>query len=267
MRDSVHATPTNRWTIGCRPPNPVPSGTALIPDTARRLSRLEAEIPEHANGFREYQLTLLHEHAVSLFINSPGFGVLRMIRPSEHGVTANLRREPVPLQPGSRFTSVWSPGELKSVAPRDETSLSQMLDDSIVDFANPRGFGYFKDRQHVAGFESHRFSQVPKPANRWEVRALELVGLLLHDEPEVYVSDHLPQMNKVHDVPTRPLDRFERYGLDALRRGEDLFITQEDEGIRMLGAVRSVKQCVDCHGGNRGDLLGAFTYNLRADGL
>jgi hypothetical protein len=28
----------------------------------------------------------------------------------------------------------------------------------------------------------------------------------------------------------------------------------------MLGAIRSTRQCLSCHGGNRGDLLGAFSY-------
>ena len=83
---------------------------------------------------------------------------------------------------------------------------------------NPRGFGYIKDRRHVAGFETHRFSQVPAPAGAWKVRTLELVSLLLHDEPAVYVSDHLPRMEHRSGIPTRPLDRFERFGLGALRR-------------------------------------------------
>jgi mono/diheme cytochrome c family protein len=34
----------------------------------------------------------------------------------------------------------------------------------------------------------------------------------------------------------------------------------------MLGAVRSTRQCVACHGGDRGDLLGAFSYALVSDG-
>jgi hypothetical protein len=33
----------------------------------------------------------------------------------------------------------------------------------------------------------------------------------------------------------------------------------------MLGLARSVKQCVACHGGARGDLLGAFSYVLRRE--
>ena len=65
------------------------------------------------------------------------------------------------------------------------------------------------------------------------------MSLLLHDQPEVYVSDRLPEMKKTHDTPTRPLDRFERFGLDELERGEDLFISEAGDGLRMLGAVRS----------------------------
>jgi len=72
------------------------------------------------------------------------------------------------------------------------------------------GLRFIKDRRHVAGFETHRFSRVPAPANRWKVQTLELVSLLLHDEPEVYVSTHLPRMERRHGQPTRPLDRFER---------------------------------------------------------
>ena len=247
-------------------PNPVPAGTTLGPDAVERLGRLEGEIPERWNTYRAYQLKRLHEHAVALFIDSAGFGNMRMIFPNEQNLAANLRRGPVPLQPGPRVASTWSPGELKPPSLDDRPPMGHMLEDSILDFANPGGFGYVKDRRQVAGFEPHRFSRIPGPANRWEVQTVELVGLLLHDEPVVYVSESLPRMDTFRGASTRPPDRFESYGLDALRRGEDLFITQEGAGMRMLGAVRSIKQCVDCHGGSRGDLLGAFSYTLRAGG-
>jgi len=84
------------------------------------------------------------------------------------------------------------------------------------------------------------------------------VGLLLHDEPQVYVSSSLPRMEKLHGVPTRPLDRFEWFALEALQHGEDIYVAQDEEGLRMLGSVRSKKRCVACHDGNRDDLLGAF---------
>ncbi len=244
----------------------VPDGVPLTTASSERLDRLEGWAPYHWSSYREFQLERLHEQTVSLFINSPGFGVTRMMYPSESGLAVNRRRDPVPLQPGSRFASTWSPGELGRLADDDEAPLDGLLDASILDFVNPRGFGYFKDGRHVAGFETHRFSAVPGPTKQWKVQTLELVSLLLHDEPEVYESSHLPRMDRVHSLPTRPLDRFESYGLDALRRGEDLIATQGDEGVRMLGAVRSFKQCLPCHGGERGALLGAFSYTLRAEG-
>jgi hypothetical protein len=240
---------------------PVPSGARLALETSQRLSGLEETIFGRT-FYREHQLRALHEDMVALFINSPGFGVMRMILPNEEGLVVGRRSESSPLQPGARPNSIWSPGEQEPPHLFDE-ELYGMLDDSILDFVNPWGFGYFKDRRHVAGFETHRFSRVPWTKTHWDVQTLELVSLLLHDEPEVYVSDNLPQMNRLHNVPTRPLDRFESYGLRALRDGEDLFISKREDGARMLGAVRSVKQCNGCHGCERGDLLGAFSYTLR----
>ncbi len=54
-------------------------------------------------------------------------------------------------------------------------------------------------------------------------------------------------------------------GLIALRHGEDLFASRDGNGLRMLGAIHSFKQCVACHGGERGDLLGAFSYSLKRE--
>src|SRR5262249_33830556 len=132
-----------------------------------------------------------------------------------------------------------------------------------LDFVNPGGFGYVKDRQHVAGFQSHGFSKVPAPAGQWKVASLELVGLVRHDEPVVYVSAKLPRMDELKDAPTRPPDAFETAALTALRGGADLHIGDGSDGARFVGAIRAVKQCTECHGCSRGDLLGAFTYRLR----
>ena len=94
------------------------------------------------------------------------------------------------------------------------------------------------------------------------MQTLDLVGLILDEEPRVYVSDQLPSMAEVRDVPTRPLDKFESVGLKTLQHGEDLWIARDGESVRMLGAIRSVTQCIACHEGERGDLLGAFTYTF-----
>jgi len=99
--------------------------------------------------------------------------------------------------------------------------------------------------------------------DRWKVQTLDLVGLLLHDEPVAYISDHLPSMDELRTASTRPLDKFETLGLIALRHGKDLFISRDGESLRMRGGISSTKQCVVCHGGKRADLLGAFSYTLR----
>jgi hypothetical protein len=133
----------------------------------------------------------------------------------------------------------------------------------VIDFVNPKGFGFIKDRRHVAGFQEHQFSRQPDPTQGWALRTLDLVGLVVHEGPVAYVSANLPRMDELRKAPTRPLDPFETAGLAALRRGEDLFVRDTTDGRRrVLGAIRSGKQCLSCHGGERGELLGAFSYTL-----
>jgi len=255
---------------------------------ALRLVRFETEIrdDEIAGWYRNTQLKMLHENSVGMFINSPGFGFTRMIRPHESSLTAKyVQEQPTLSQPGPRVTLAWSPGEFERPLANDEAFLGWMFEDSVVDFVFARGFGFVKDRRHVAGFFPHQFRFVPAPTSHWKVqddgeskytkapsptrpwklRTLDLVSLLLHEEPAVYVSEHLPRMDELRGAPTRPLDRFEAMGLNAVRQGEDLFISRDGEGLRMLGALYSLKQCVTCHGGARGDLLGAFSYRLQTD--
>jgi hypothetical protein len=135
----------------------------------------------------------------------------------------------------------------------------------VVDFTDPQGFGYVKDRRHVAGFQSHYLSDVREPGERWHVETVELVGLLLHPEPLAYVSANLPRMEELRDAPTRPLDEFESAALARIRRGDYVVVGKSGSTLRMLGSIRSLTQCVTCHGGERGDLLGAFSYTLSHD--
>ena len=239
----------------------------LPPDMLSHLERVERKYGSYGWDSREPGLRHLHENTVGLFINSPAFGISRMSNWLFISELADYPESgPVPTQPGPPFTSQSSPGSLNPVSADERLPMGPLLDDSIVDFAKFDDFGYFKDRRHVAGFLPHQFSTVPELKSRWKVQRLELVSLLLHDEPSVYVSKSLPQMNKTHNLPTRPLNEFEQYGLSALRNGGDLFSSQDRQGVRLLGAIRSTNQCVDCHGGTRGNLLGAFSYTLRSVG-
>lgn len=238
-----------------------------------RLLRLEDELDraESASSLgranRAYSLEALHERTVRLFVDSPAFGVRRMIWPDEERLTRGLREVRSVPQPVPRASPDGpAGGAAPAPAPAAEETLQNLHRGGVVDFAYPAARGYAKDRRHVAGFEPHAFSKVPDPAERWTVETLDLVSLLRHAEPVAYVSADLPRMDQLREAPTRPLDGFETAGLQQLLRGEDLVTAEAGPNLRMLGSLRSARECVKCHGGERGDLLGAFSYTLGRSG-
>ncbi len=135
------------------------------------------------------------------------------------------------------------------------------------DFLEPDRLGYAKNRDHVVGFEPHRFTHVPRISDaqeeaEWLVTRLELIGLLSHATPVAYVSRDLPKMDELKRAATRPLNAFEEAALVRLRRNEDVVINEQANRIRMVGSLRAGKQCLACHSVRRGELLGAFSYEL-----
>jgi bisphosphoglycerate-dependent phosphoglycerate mutase len=124
-----------------------------------------------------------------------------------------------------------------------------------------------KDLEHVSGFKSHGFRKDVEtnyqPSN-WEVQHVDLVGILQYEKPVVYLTQGMPSMDQVRQGKTRQLDYFEETALPTLCEGEDLFVANKDNTIRMLGAIRATKVCLQCHDAKVGDLLGAFSYTLRA---
>jgi hypothetical protein len=173
-------------------------------------------------------------------------------------------REPPIPQPGQPSPSPWlTDASAKQPYPLDgEDHLLILHEASIVDFVNFDGLGFVKDRRHVAGFQGHQVREMPKAPVHWMIQRFDLIGLVVHEQPTAYVSENLPRMDELRAAPTRQLDDFEAAGLSALERGEELYVRDRGEERRMLGAVRAARQCLACHGGERGDLLGAFSYRL-----
>jgi hypothetical protein len=64
------------------------------------------------------------------------------------------------------------------------------------------------------------------------------------------------------NITTRPLDTFESESLERLRRDEDIVIEATSNGCRMLGSLRARAKCLECHSVERGELLGAFSYQF-----
>lgn len=232
----------------------------LPEEAAARLDRLESGY--FSGNIRSSTLRILHERQTREFVDSPGFGSMRMMRPREEYLKPRLPNEPVP-QPAPVHASAGKADEEPWKARPPQNELHDLNRESVIDFANEEGFGYVKDRRHVAGFLPHRFTEVPRPRGNWSVATVELVGLLLQPEPVAYVSENLPRMEELRQAPTRKLDEFEKAGLNSLEHGEDLFTAETPSGMRMLGSIRATKQCLQCHDGERGRLLGAFSYWLR----
>jgi hypothetical protein len=269
------------------PARELKTGGAAPPLSADALNRLDAtDNPRDPSrqDMRRRTLEILHSDEAQKFIDRVGFGLSRMPSPSliylelppaptipfdKPGEAANPDREPTEtLRPGKaegRMPSLDMLGSFHQLGGREN-------------FASAVGFGYVKDREHVAGFQSHQFRRMPhlgdfqpRPTEgdaakeKWLVTRLELVSLLTHEEPAVYVSAELPRMDTLNKDRVRPLSDFEGRALAALRRGEDVVTEATTNHIRMLGALRASRQCLDCHQVRRGDLLGAFSYDLQCD--
>jgi hypothetical protein len=249
------------------------AGEVPLPgDAVGRLDHLEELVQQFGmqqSVFRVRALQRLHEDTVMVFAQQPAFGAARMPSVSEWALRSGERNDPPVPQPGTRLPPPLSPSLFHAPADKDpdcDDKLREFHLAGMVDFLRPAGFGFFKDRRHVVGFQEHQFSMVPEAVPGWQLRTVDLVGLAVHDEPVAYVSDNLPRMDELRGAPTRALDAFEATGLEALRKGEDLFVRDTPEARRALGSVRAVKQCVACHGCRRGELLGAFSYTLTRAG-
>jgi hypothetical protein len=269
------------------PARELKNGGEAPPLSADALNRLDAADNPRARlgqDMRRKTLEILHSDEAQKFVDREGFGVSRLPRPSllllelppaptipfdKPGEAVNPDREPrETLRPGKaegRMPSLDLLGSFHQVGGRDN-------------FANPVGFGYARDREHVAGFQSHQFRRMAHLGDfqaglregaaakeKWLVTRLELVSLLRYKEPAVYVSAELPRMDTLNKDRVRPLSDFEGSALAALRGGEEVVTEATTNHIRMLGALRASTQCLECHQVRRGDLLGAFSYDIQRD--
>jgi hypothetical protein len=248
-------------------------GADFVAASESSLGRRTTDAEQHPTpvSLRDMALSRLHAEATRQFVRAPGFGVGRIGQLNQIGQLGQISQigglgrigvvqQQMPTLPKLivRDWSIptWSPGDLAEAEEtkiEGETDLNIIHKQSLTDFATNRS-----PAQASAGPSPND----PRKAKIWEVKSIDLVGLLMHEEPVVYVSDKL-EMTKLKQVPTRSLDFFESAGLEKLQKGEDLFARSQKETIRLLGAVRAQKQCLSCHDVAEGRLLGAFSYTLR----
>jgi hypothetical protein len=254
---------------------PVPLGA----EAETRLAQQEKNIEFGTN--RQYTLSGIHDRTRAEFMMARGFGPVRMQRlsidriedPSEAPVRLPAEPSAEPYPHDSASAEVEASLAHADVPERDE--LIALHDAGAADFLKQDRMGYIESREAVAGFQSHQFSAVPafersatESNSEWRIVRIDLVSLLRHDEPVAYVTENLPKMEDLRalDAPTRPLDDFERAALSQLRAEKDLVTDDAQDAspdrVRMLGSLRAASSCLRCHSVPRGELLGAFSYEL-----
>ena len=195
--------------------------------------------------------THFHTAAVRAFGETPGFGLGRM---------------KITIQEVEDIFVDWSPGELEIDGPPIQVpELAKVHRASAgVLGADPRLW----PAAPVMVSSVH----VGAPAQHWRLQKIDLIALVDHDEPAVYITAKLPLPNEhgvvakktVQDKAryTRALDFLEIAALEKLMTGDELYIRTKENALRMIGALRASKQCLECHNGKEGDLFGAFSYSL-----
>lgn len=258
---------------------PAAAPPPLSAEAAKTLRYIELEHQfGKATNYRVRSLAMLHQVEVEKFTSREGFGNLRLIAPRLYFVDLPAA-PPIPFPSEVRTPLSDAAAGPRVALPATANAASRLpaLDalgrlhlGSLIEFGSARTNGLVLSRERVAGFESHRFETLPRLAEppagqteRWLVSRLELVSLLKHPQPVVYVSEHLPRMDALRKAQTRPLSDFEASALAKLQAGDDLAAQATLNRIYLMGAVRATSQCLDCHHAQRGQLLGTTSYELR----
>ncbi|MEQ1903644.1 MAG: hypothetical protein ABL888_05640 [Pirellulaceae bacterium] len=260
---------------------PIPKNPSLLSSNVEAvgaqfalLDKLEMDYGEN-DSWRLTELKMFHDRSYERFIRSMGFGMVRMISPSPEQARLPGVVD-IPFQANEDYSSKGN-----EVVGRTYRNLffgltagnhnkEALFVYSYRNFLYPSTFGYVAKHSHAAGFQPHAFitgiPDLKQDQGQFELKRLELISLLKFPEPRVYLLDHLPRMDQLSsdNVETRELNAFEQNGLQQFQTGESLIVSHEPEQIRMVGALRAIKQCTSCHDAKRGDVLGAFSYEFAA---
>lgn len=253
-------------------PDPDKTGNATQPKTAipfypdERLFRCSYGTGLDPKGQVKYlprhvqTLPEIHERFVYEFTFQPGFGLERY-----H------------WQPG-----VWSElvvqTTVKPSAPssseRKYPPLSSLKLDGRSDAKRRIERPTYEEEAETLTFPSEKLQDVVERI--WHLKEMHLIGIAMHKMPVVYLGagseNHAAKLDRDAKgpskprlrgkVPTRLPNSFESAALADLRKGTELVAKTTAAEMWLVGAIRARADCVKCHDGGEGALLGAFTYRL-----
>lgn len=139
---------------------------------------------------------------------------------------------------------------------------------------NGSNFKFFQASDNLRTFNTDEFhtlvdeiivdSHATTSVSEWHQESMELIGLLKHAAPVVYVTPNLPKMDELYKVRTEPLNTFEQRAIEQLKSHAslDVIVQQAPNEVRVVGALRAADNCLGCHSVKNGDLLGALTYHF-----
>jgi hypothetical protein len=209
---------------------------------------IKKEMPKGAKHLKQDELLAamarqMHDEAFHRFINQPGAGVRRLV-------------PTIRALPREWMIPEWTSEEISKEQPPQEG----IKDLSLIHRLSLNRFS----TSNAQGPKLNAAEKPQRTEQLWEIHALDLVGLVIHETPKVYVSKRLPEMKELKNTPIRDLDVFESEGLEELVNGKDLYVRSKEGTLRVLGPIRAGQACLKCHGDTKeGDMLGAFSYTLR----
>jgi len=183
-------------------------------------------------------LLALHRNTVEIFVERPGFGVRRLALP---------------------LSDVISPP--KSLYEPEEEKPSGTPAANDKDKKKP---GHYSVQDMVTAGRAGRVLTDDKKEH-WKVLTVQLLGLVKHPDPVVYLTDKASAENAQarkaeKEVATRAPNEFEKWALEGLQRREDLKAEKRGCELHMVAPIYAGKRCVACH--EKGQLLGAFSYTM-----
>jgi hypothetical protein len=182
-------------------------------------------------------LTALHRQAVMLFIDRNGFGFSRMI---------------------PQLTDVLGPPKSQG----DASTARAVVEDPMAIRAGTDG----KDAHFSFARAVGKAAFIPTPVKgkAWVVKEVQLVGLVKHPDPVVYLTGGAA-MIPGRGVTTRRPDAFEARALEVIRGGgEPVQAGKRGDTLRAVSGIYAGRQCARCHE-RPGEMLGAFSYRLALD--